>query len=86
MGCLVMWNLFKKEKQESTVFRTKSLDWSKVTTLEEVIYILGKMNLTKNLKVDEDSWNDPKVKHLLGSVITETTYCGFEKTTKVYTE
>ena len=81
-----MWNLFKKEKQESTVFRTKPLDWSKVTTLEEVIYILGKMNLTKDLKVDEDSWNDPKVKHLLGPVITETTYCGFEKTIKVYEE
>ena len=81
-----MWNLFKRTKPDPIVVRTKPLDWPKVTTVEEVIYILSKLRLTQNTCVDEDSWNDPKVKHLLGTVITEKTYQGFDVTTKVYEE
>lgn len=81
-----MWNPFKRLKPDPIIYRYKTLDWSRVTTLEEVIYILSKMGLTKNLLVYQDSWDDPKVKHLLGKVITEKTYIGFEKTTKVYEE
>jgi hypothetical protein len=44
------------------------------------------MRLTKNIMIDEDCWNDPKIKNLLGKDITETTYIGFEKTTKFYKE
>lgn len=81
-----MWNPFKKEKREPIVYRTKTLDWDKVTTLEEVITVLRNLGVSKNVRVDEAYWNDPTVKHLLGSVITETTYRGFETTTKVYEE
>jgi hypothetical protein len=81
-----MWNLFKRLQPESITNRYKTLDWSQVTTLEEVTYILSKMRLTKNIMIDEDCWNDPKIKNLLGKDITETTYIGFEKTTKVYKE
>jgi hypothetical protein len=81
-----MWNLFKRLQPEPITNRYKTLDWSQVTTLEEVIYILSKMRLTKNIMIDEDCWNDPKIKNLLGKDITETTYIGFEKTTKFYKE
>ena len=77
-------NPFKKP--DPIVFRTKTIDWSKVKTLEEVILILSRLGVSSNIKVDEEHWNDSNVKHLLGSVITETTYCGFETTTKVYEE
>ena len=75
-------NPFKKP--DPIVFRTKTIDWSKVKTLEEVIYILSNMERFKRIEVDESEWDDPVIKGLIGKVITETTYCGFDTTTKVY--
>ena len=79
-----MWGPFKRAKP--VTYRTKSIDWDRVTTLEEVILILSKLGVSSNIRVDEEHWNDSNVKHLLGPVITETTYCGFDTTTKVYEE
>ena len=83
---MLLRNLFNKHKPEPVSFRTKTIDWDKVKTLEEVIMILKNMERFSNIEVDEDFWNDSKIKGLLGSVITETTYRGFEKTIKVYEE
>ena len=64
-----MWNLFKRLPPEPITNRYKTLDWSQVTTLEEVIYILSKMRLTKNIMIDEDCWNDPKSKTCLVKIL-----------------
>lgn len=72
----MMWNPFKKLAPEVHVAKTKRIDWSKVKTVEEIVLILSCMPMTKDVNVPECIWNDPLIKHLLGTTITETTYVG----------
>lgn len=79
-----MWGPFKKVKP--VTYRSKRIDWSKVKTVEQVILILSNYSKTKDISVDEQDWQDPDVANILGTTITETTYCGFDVTHKEYEE
>ena len=46
-----MWNPFKKSKTEETKFEYRVIDWSKVTTVEDVVNILSNLRLTHRVKV-----------------------------------
>ena len=46
-----MWNPFKKSKTEETKFEYRVIDWSKVTTTEDVVNILSNIGLTRRVKV-----------------------------------
>lgn len=83
-----MWNPFKHLKFEKpVVLRTKSVNWSKVKTVEEITLILSGIFPTNNVKVDEELWDNPQWKHLLGATITEKTYYkGMEMERKEYEE
>ena len=68
-----MWNPFKKSKAKETKFEYKVIDWTKVTTTEDVVNILSNIGLTRRVKVGKIEWEDPKWSRLLGDkVYTET--------------
>ena len=68
-----MWNPFKKPKSEETKFEYRVIDWTKVTTVEDVVNILSNIGLTRRVKVGKVEWEDPKWARLLGDkVYTET--------------
>ena len=46
-----MWNPFKKSKAEETKFEYRVIDWTKVTTVEDVVNILSNIGLTRKVKV-----------------------------------
>ena len=78
---------FWHKKPEPVIIRSKKIDWSKVTTLDDVILILRNFRSTKDIMVDEKYWKDPSVAKLLGSIITESTYDGAAQVKqKVYEE
>ena len=79
-----MWPFNKKDKPKA-IYRYRTLDWTKVKTVEEVIFILSKMNHTKNIRVSEDCWAD--MPHLMGGTVTEKIYSdGYLEETKEYDE
>ena len=79
-----MWNPFKRSEH---VIKTKSVDWNKVKTIEDVILILSGINFTKHITVGELYWNDPRWKALLGTTITEKKFIdGREVECKEYEE
>ena len=60
-------------KPEETKFEYRVIDWSKVTTVEDVVNILSNIRLTHRVKVGKIEWEDPKWSRLLGDKIyTET--------------
>ena len=49
---------FKKSKDEETKFEYRVIDWSKVTTTEDVVNILSNIGLTRRVKVGKIDWSD----------------------------
>ena len=64
-----MWP-FKMKKIE--VERYRFIDWSKVTTLQEVIDILSHTHHVSNLQIPEKEWK--KYEHILNPSIRKRTY------------
>ena len=54
-------------KPKVTVYRTKTIDWSKVTTVEQVVAILQGLKLTQDITVGEKLWDDPVIKDILAN-------------------
>ena len=52
-----MWNPFKKSKAEETKFEYRVIDWTKVTTVEDVVNILSNIGLTHRVKVCKSNGN-----------------------------
>ena len=78
-----MWPF--KPKKHKTIYRYRELDWSKVKTVEELIFILSRLNSTKQIKVSEDSWKDAP--HLLKDTVIERVYNdGYLEETREYEE
>lgn len=73
-----MWP-FRKPKV--TIYRTKKINWSKVTTVKQIVAILQGLKLTQDITVGEQLWNDPTIKEILGDRITKRIYVDgcFEK-------
>lgn len=67
----MMWNPFKKPKE--TKFEYKIVDWNKVTTVEDVVYILKNIGITHRVRVGKVEWENPIWSKLLGDkVYTQT--------------
>ena len=56
-----MFGRFKKEKKPALQF--KSIDWNKVTEVDDLVMILKNCNLFKNVRIREDYWK--QFEHLL---------------------
>lgn len=79
-----MWP-FKKKDNPKSIYRYRTLDWTKVKTVEEVIFILSVLNSTKEIRVSEDCWAD--LPHVLGDLVIEKIYDdGYLEETKEYDE